>query len=117
MQQFWENPKIAHLIFVLEMRAHLIFVLKNIQFSFSRTFNFPFNFHRGRSFRRCAPGRQQRPLAELEHGSHLPVTARLALQPADFGLAKKKKLLVSKVGPFPSDPISGKGRQNLAAPE
>ena len=30
MQQFWENPKIAHLIFVLEMRAHLIFVLKNI---------------------------------------------------------------------------------------
>ena len=39
-----------------------------------------------------APGRQQRPLAELEHGSHLPVTARLALQPADFGLAEKKTL-------------------------
>ena len=37
MQQFWENPKIAHLIFVLEMRTfnfrfekHLIFIFTNI---------------------------------------------------------------------------------------
>ena len=28
--------------------AHLIFALKNIQFSFTRTSNFPFNFHRAR---------------------------------------------------------------------
>ena len=38
MQQFWENPKITHLIFVLEMRTlnfrfekHLIFIFTNIQ--------------------------------------------------------------------------------------
>ena len=37
MQQFWENPKIAHLNFVLEMRTfslrfekHLIFIFTNI---------------------------------------------------------------------------------------
>ena len=37
MQQFWESPKIAHLIFVLEMRTfnfrfekHLIFIFTNI---------------------------------------------------------------------------------------
>ena len=37
MQPFWENPKIAHLIFALEMRTfnfrfekHLIFIFTNI---------------------------------------------------------------------------------------
>ena len=37
IQQFWENPKTAHLIFVLEMRTinfhfekHLIFIFTNI---------------------------------------------------------------------------------------
>ena len=48
MQQFWEHPKIAHLVFVLEMRTftfrvekHLIFIFTNIQCS-----ELPFNFHR-----------------------------------------------------------------------
>ena len=48
MQQFGENPKIAHLIFVLEMRTFNFRFEKHL-ISFSRTFNFPFNFHRGRS--------------------------------------------------------------------
>ena len=52
MQQFWENLKIAHLSFVLEMRTFSIFVLKNnekhLVFIFTKIqLNyFPFDFHR-----------------------------------------------------------------------
>ena len=47
MQQFWENPEIAHLIFVLEMRTfnfrfekHLIFIFTNILIFFRDDANF-----------------------------------------------------------------------------
>ena len=45
MQQFWENPKTAHLIFVLEMRTfdfrfekHSIFIFTNINFPLNLIF-------------------------------------------------------------------------------
>ena len=37
MQQFWENPTIAHLIFVLEMRT--------FNFRVEKTFDFHFHEH------------------------------------------------------------------------